>query len=129
MGGGTQGLTKQSNLGRWKFSLRVSQTHESAGPKAQAVVSSLAQGEVSVPLVLRRDRPGSASVQGSWSSGTGQTGISSPTAPWGLCPWQRDSARIVILVSRSPPSLGGETPRSVLAGHGSACRSVRQLVG
>lgn len=54
MGGGTQGLTKQSNLGRWKFSLRVSQTHESAGPKAQTVVSSLAQGEVSVPLVLRR---------------------------------------------------------------------------
>lgn len=46
-------LAEQSNLWQWKFSLGVSQIHESAGPRAQAA-PSLVQGEVSVLFVLHR---------------------------------------------------------------------------
>lgn len=122
MGGGAYGIAKRRNLGQWKFSLGVSQTGESAGPKAQSAASSLVQGDVSVPLVLCRvcvgtaeGRSASTHVRCRGLRAVERGGWVPPypplSAPWHLWPRQRDSARVMTLVSRRPPSLGGESPQ------------------
>lgn len=119
-------LAEQTNLWQWKFSLGVSQIHESAGPRAQAA-PSLVQGEVSILLVLHRVCMGTA--RAGLALSTGDTEVSkegnrrggylfSCHAPWGQWLWQKGFAGVMTLVSKTASALEGESPRSVLICHG-----------
>lgn len=71
MGGGLFELVEQTESWQWKFSLGVSQIHESAGRRARAT-PSLVQGEVGVLLVLLRVCVGTAEAGLGLSTGDTQ---------------------------------------------------------